>query len=66
MDSREMKKLMIYRALVTYQQSESYRDIEYELGIEYLDKDPSKVTAAEIRRARRVLDQLLENAESNL
>ena len=66
MDAREMKKQILFRALITYQQSEAFRDIEYELGIHYLDKNPDQVSDATIARLRRVLNNMIADANSKI
>lgn len=59
MDSRQMKKEILYIALLNYQRTGSHL---YDLGLA-LDKDPSN---AQLVRYRRVLQKLVENAESKL
>lgn len=59
MDSRRMKKEILYLALEHYQRIGSHL---YDLGI-VLDRDPSQ---AQLARFRKVLQEMVDNADSKL
>lgn len=56
-----MKKKLKARAIEYYEYNTS-DNLRYELGVYILDKDPEKISAAEMRRARKVIRQLLESS----
>ena len=64
MDARKMKKIIQYEALIALRTNFSNTsDLQFEYGT-MLDQE--KVTLAQILRFRRVLDAMIETAESKL
>jgi hypothetical protein len=64
MDARQMKKIIQYEALIALRTNLSNTsDLQFEYGTML---DIEKVTLAQIQRFRRVLDSMIETAESKL
>ena len=67
-DAREMKKRILVYVLQNLQTEAlgSEGGAFYELGTYILDKEVTEITNAEYKRFLRVLDEMVENAESKL
>ena len=66
MDKREMKKILLANALEEYQRSPFNEWVKKKRIAVLLDKEPEQVTEAEIRRYDKLLQEMVENAESKL
>jgi putative exporter of polyketide antibiotics len=68
MDAREMKKKILVYVLQDLQTEAlgSEGGAFYQLGTYILDKEVTDITNAEYNRFLRVLDEMLENAESKI
>ncbi len=69
MDRRKMKKQILATALSEYESLMHQREIDgsgsFDIGL-ILDKDETKVTEAERVRFYKLLQEMVENAESKL
>jgi hypothetical protein len=63
MDARQMKKVIQYEALIALRTNIGNLDNYTELG-PMLDQD--KITVAQVLRFRKVLDEMIKNAESKI
>tara|TARA_Y100000004_G_scaffold46727_1_gene51302 strand:- start:179 stop:388 length:210 start_codon:yes stop_codon:yes gene_type:complete len=68
MDSRELKKRIMYDMAIDYQRdmdARDYRAYVYLIGLVY-EKNEHDVTEAEIKRFEKVLQKIVDNFESKL
>ena len=65
-DAREMKKLILARALEVYEENlyMAHVSLEHEIKVHILDSD--KLTIAQLKRHDRVLQQMKESARSKV